>query len=84
MKKSPVLIKQHDIRDCGAACLASISSYYGLDLPIAKIRQYCHTDTRGTNVLGMIQGLESLGFTAKGVKGGIDALIFLHQNILSV
>ncbi|MCI0922098.1 peptidase domain-containing ABC transporter [Sphingobacterium rhinopitheci] len=74
MKKSPVLIKQHDIRDCGAACLASISSYYGLDLPIAKIRQYCHTDTRGTNVLGMIQGLQELGFTAKGVKGGIDAL----------
>lgn len=74
MKKSPVLIKQHDIRDCGAACLASISSYYGLDLPIAKIRQYCHTDTRGTNVLGMIQGLQNLGFTAKGVKGGVDAL----------
>lgn len=74
MKKKPVLIKQHDIRDCGAACLASISSYYGLDLPIAKIRQYSHTDTRGTNVLGVIQGLQELGFTAKGVKGGLDAL----------
>jgi ABC-type bacteriocin transporter len=74
MKKKPVLIKQHDIRDCGAACLASSSGYYGLDLPIAKIRQYSHTDTRGTNVLGMIQGLQELGFTAKGVKGGIDAL----------
>ncbi|WP_293927134.1 peptidase domain-containing ABC transporter [Sphingobacterium sp. UBA6320] len=74
MKKSPVRIKQHDIRDCGAACLASVASYYGLDIPIAKIRQYCHTDTRGTNVLGMIQGLQELGFTAKGVKGSIDAI----------
>lgn len=67
-------IKQHDIRDCGAACLASVGAYYGVKMPIAKIRQICHTDKRGTNVLGMIQGLEKMGFNAKGVKGGIDAL----------
>ncbi len=73
MKKS-TLIKQHDIKDCGAACLASIGSHYGLDLPIAKIRQICHTDKRGTNVLGIVQGLENMGFNAKGVKGGVDAL----------
>lgn len=73
MKKS-TLIKQHDIRDCGAACLASVSAHYGLKMPIAKIRQLCHTDTRGTNVLGLVQGLEQMGFNAKGVKGGTDAL----------
>lgn len=68
------LIKQHDIRDCGAACLASVGGHYGLKMPIAKIRQICHTDKRGTNALGMVQGLEKMGFNAKGVKGGIDAL----------
>lgn len=73
MKKN-TLIKQHDIKDCGAACLASVASHYGLQMPIAKIRQICHTDTRGTNVLGLIQGLEQMGFNAKGVKGGIDVL----------
>ncbi|KUY18121.1 peptidase domain-containing ABC transporter, partial [Elizabethkingia anophelis] len=67
-------IKQHDIKDCGAACLASVAAHYGLKMPIAKIRQICHTDTRGTNVLGMVQGLEKMGFNAKGVKGGADAL----------
>lgn len=72
--KKETLIKQHDIKDCGAACLASVSAHYGLKMPIAKIRQLCHTDTRGTNVLGLIQGLEELGFNAKGVKGGVDAL----------
>lgn len=72
--KKDILIKQHDIKDCGAACLASVSSHYGLKMPIAKIRQICHTDTRGTNVLGLIQGLEQMGFNAKGVKGGVDAL----------
>ncbi|MDH5032273.1 peptidase domain-containing ABC transporter [Chryseobacterium cucumeris] len=73
MKKN-ILIKQHDIKDCGAACLASVAIHYGLKMPIAKIRQICHTDTRGTNVLGLIQGLEKMGFNAKGVKGGVDAL----------
>lgn len=73
MKKN-ILVKQHDIKDCGAACLASVATHYGLEMPIAKIRQICHTDTRGTNVLGMVQGLEQMGFNAKGVKGGVDAL----------
>lgn len=72
--KKDILIKQHDIKDCGAACLASVGAFYGNKMPIAKIRQICHTDTRGTNVLGMIQGLEAMGFNAKGVKGGLDAL----------
>jgi ATP-binding cassette subfamily B protein len=43
-------------------------------IPIAKIRQFANTDKRGTNVLGMIEAAEKMGFTAKGVKGGIDAL----------
>lgn len=72
--KKDIQIKQHDIKDCGAACLASVAAHYGLKMPIAKIRQICYTDTRGTNVLGMIQGLEKMGFNAKGVKGGADAL----------
>ena len=72
--KNSTLIKQHDIRDCGAACLASVSAHYGLKIPIAKIRQICHTDKRETDVLGMVQGLEARGFNAKGVKGGAYAL----------
>lgn len=67
-------VKQHDIRDCGAACLASVAGHYGLKMPIAKIRQLCHTDKRGTNALGLVEGLEKMGFNAKGVKGNLDAL----------
>ncbi|WP_396191960.1 peptidase domain-containing ABC transporter [Flavobacterium sp.] len=69
-----IKIKQHDIKDCGAACLASIGNHYKVNIPIARIRQFASTDTRGTNVLGIIQGAEKMGFTAKGVKGGVDAL----------
>ena len=69
-----IKIKQHDIKDCGAACLASIGNHYKVNLPIARIRQYANTDKRGTNVLGMIEAAEKMGFTAKGVKGGLDSL----------
>ena len=48
-------IKQHDITDCGAACLASISAHYKLQLSIARIRQYASTDKKGTNVLGLLE-----------------------------
>ncbi len=69
-----ILIKQHDMRDCGAACLTSVAAHYGRKMPIAKVRQICHTDKRGTNALGLVQGLEKLGFNAKGVRGNMEAL----------
>lgn len=73
MKKA-IKVKQHDITDCGAACLQSVAAYYNLQLPIATIRQYAGTDTKGTNVLGLIEAAQKIGFEAKGVKGPFDAL----------
>jgi ATP-binding cassette, subfamily C, bacteriocin exporter len=66
-----IKIKQHDITDCGAACLASVAAHYRLKLPIARIRQFASTNQKGTNVLGMIEAAERLGFQAKGVKGTV-------------
>src|SRR5699024_8040680 len=73
-KERNVGIKQHDITDCGAACLASVAAHYDLKLPIARIRQYASNDKQGTNVLGMIEAAEKLGVSAKGVKGEFDSL----------
>jgi ABC-type bacteriocin/lantibiotic exporters, contain an N-terminal double-glycine peptidase domain len=69
-----IKIKQQDITDCGAACLASVASFFNLQLPIANIRQMAGTDKKGTSVLGMVMAAEKLGFIAKGVKGGREAL----------
>ncbi len=72
-------IKQHDITDCGAACLASIAAHYQLQTPIARIRQYAGTDKKGTNVLGLIEAAEKLGFEAKGVRGDFDSLFLIPK-----
>ncbi len=67
-------IKQRDITDCGAACLASVASHYQLQIPVSRIRQYAGTDKRGTNVLGLIEAAEKLGLQAKGAKGAFESL----------
>lgn len=69
-----VKIKQRDITDCGAACLASISRYYKLKQPLSRIRELASTDQKGTNVLGLIEAAEKLGFSAKGVRGSFESL----------
>ncbi|MDD2798434.1 MAG: peptidase domain-containing ABC transporter [Bacteroidales bacterium] len=69
-----IKIKQQDITDCGAACLASVAAHYKLKLPIARIRQIAGTDKKGTNLFGLYQAAEQLGFQCKGVKANLEAL----------
>lgn len=69
-----IRIKQHDITDCGAACIASVCAFYGLKFPLAQIRQYAYTDNKGTNILGIVDAFNKLGFDAKGVRAEFDSL----------
>ncbi len=61
-------IKQHDTNDCGAACLASVSAFYGLRVPLSKIRDLAYTDVRGTTMGGLVLAAQTLGFDTKGIK----------------
>ena len=67
-------VRQLDISDCGPACLASIAAYYKFSIPVSRIRQYAATEKHGTNVLGMLDAAERLGFQAKAVRGSIDSI----------
>jgi ATP-binding cassette subfamily B protein len=70
-------VKQHDRRDCGAACLHSIARSYGHHVSIARIRQLASTDLQGTNMLGLVEGAGRLGFLARGVRATPEALATL-------
>lgn len=67
-------IRQHDQSDCGAACLAAVAEFYGLRLPLARIRQSAGTEARGTSVHGLIRAAEALGFSARGVRAPLESL----------
>jgi ABC-type bacteriocin/lantibiotic exporter with double-glycine peptidase domain len=67
-------IRQRDQSDCGPACLASVMSYYGLKVPVARIRQEAGTDQKGTSMWGMIKVLEHFKFESKGMRGSMEHL----------
>lgn len=67
-------IRQHDISDCGAACLVSVAAHYKLFLPISRVRQLTGTDQQGTNLYGLIEGAKKIGFDAKGVRCELPGL----------
>ena len=69
-----IRVKQHDVTDCGAACISSVAAYYKLHLPVSQIRQMASTTREGTSVMGLVDALHKLGFNAKGVKGQFQAL----------
>lgn len=62
-------IRQRDITDCGAACIAAILQYYGSHVPVSSIRQLAGTDQRGTSILGLVQAAGSLGLQVKAIRG---------------
>ena len=61
-------VLQKDEKDCGSACILTIAKQYNSNFSIAKLRQILGTDKNGTNLAGMIKGLDYLGFDSKAVK----------------
>jgi ATP-binding cassette subfamily C protein len=73
MKKYP-WVRQHSEEDCGAACLATVSKYYGRYLSLNSAREAVGTGIRGSNMLGIARGAESLGFNTRSLKASLEIL----------
>ena len=67
-------IQQHDEKDCGAACLAMIADFYGLKLPIARLRELIKVDNMGANMYGLMTGAKALGMDAECLAGSWEEL----------
>lgn len=69
-------VRQHDITDCGVACLLSLIRYYGGESSILHLREISGTSNTGTTLLGLYQAAETMGFDAQGAEAnGIPDLI---------
>lgn len=71
------LIHQIDEADCGAACLAMVSSAYGRRISLTRARDAADTNISGSSLAGIVRGAEQLGFEARTVKASkrnLDAL----------
>ncbi len=63
-----IKIRQHDRKDCAAACLASVCAYYGLKLPFIKFRDECGTNEDGATLQGIIDAGRKFGLEAAGFR----------------
>ena len=69
-------VRQHDMTDCGAACLLSLIRYYGGESSILHLREISGTSNTGTTLLGLYQAAGAMGFDAQGAEAnGIPDLI---------
>lgn len=69
------IVKQHDQKDCGAACLSMVSRFFGLKLPLVKCRELIKVDNDGSNMFGLIQGAADIGLDAEALEGSVEELL---------
>ncbi|MDZ8235971.1 MAG: peptidase domain-containing ABC transporter [Nostoc sp. ChiQUE01a] len=72
-------ILQHSEEDCGAASLATIAKYYGRTFALNRVREAVGTGMRGTTLLGLRRGAETLGFHARQVQATPELLEKLNE-----
>jgi ATP-binding cassette subfamily B protein len=68
-------VKQHSASDCGAACLAMVTQYWGKRLSINSIRNLAGIGRAGASLNGLAKAGESLGYRAKPVRASLSSLI---------
>lgn len=61
-------VKQHDITDCAAACLAMVCLHYKKETTITRLRDMMGTDLKGTNLIGLSKCADELGFDSQAVR----------------
>ena len=67
-------VEQHDETDCGAACLAMITKFYGIPVGLTRLRDLANTDQDGASMWSLSQAAEALGFNARGLQLSLEAL----------
>jgi len=73
MKKFP-LVKQLDSTDCGPACVAMVSRYYGKTYSLQKLREISYITRDGVTLLGISDAAETIGMRTTGVRATYEQL----------
>ena len=68
-------IQQQSSSDCGVACLAMISQYWGKRFAINSLRELIGVGRSGASLKGLAQGAENLGYQARPVRASLSRLV---------
>ena len=62
------IVRQENIKDCGAACLLMMMRRYGGNYPLEQLREMLNMDANGTSAYNLIKAANKVGFDARGYK----------------
>lgn len=69
------VIMQLEALECGAACLAMISAFYGKWVPLEQVRTDCGVSRDGSNAKNVLVAARSYGLNASGYRMEPDDLV---------
>ena len=61
-------IRQQEETDCGAACLAMISRYYGIRLSVGRLREVANVGREGASMYNLANGAEQIGYVTRAIR----------------
>jgi len=67
MAKYPI-VRQLDSMDCGAACLAMVCAYHGMEYSLTSLRDITFVDLEGVSLLNIKTAAEKIGLETLPVK----------------
>lgn len=67
-------VQQQSSADCGAACLATISQYWGKRFSINTLRNLVGVERAGASLKGLAKAAENLGYNARPVRASLSRL----------
>ena len=79
--KKKVHIRQTDSYDCGAASLAAVGAWWGVNLPLGYIRRECGCSADGITLRGLADGARAMGLNAKPMKAENAESLSLEEKI---
>ena len=66
--------KQHDLMDCGPACLRMIAKHYGKSISLTAIREKSYLTKEGVSFMGLSNAAEYFGIKSLGSKLSVEDL----------
>lgn len=62
-------VKQHDIRDCAAACMTSVCNLYGINISLLHMRELLKIDKNGSSMYALTEVARKVGFSSEVLQG---------------
>lgn len=75
-------ISQQDESDCGAASLAMVARYFGIRIPVEKLRRLAQTGYAGVSLYFLSAAAAQIGFRPQATRTTLDLLVEVRLPVI--